>query len=101
MIKNFIYSAGMLCCLLASFSVKGQVKEPGWPTPNAASLGKYGDIPVSHHTGVTNISIPIYTIQEGDINLPISLDYHSSGIKVDEVASWIGLGWSLNVGGND
>ncbi len=68
-------------------------------TPNAGSLGKYGDIPVSHHTGVPNISIPIYTIKEGPLSLPISLSYHSSGIKVDEVASWVGLGWSLNAGG--
>ena len=33
------------------------------PSPNAASLAKFGDIPVSHYTGATDISIPIYTIQ--------------------------------------
>ena len=71
-----------------------------FPTsPNAASLGKYGDIPVSHHTGVPNISIPIHTLTEGELSVPISLSYHSSGIKVDELASWVGLGWSLNAGG--
>lgn len=74
-------------------------KEPVPPTPNVSSLGKYGDIPVSLHTGVPNISIPIYTIKEGDISLGISLNYHSSGVKVDEIASWVGLGWSLNAGG--
>lgn len=32
------------------------VKPPGYPSPNAASFGKYGDIPVSYHTGVPDIS---------------------------------------------
>ncbi len=76
-----------------------QFKEPIPRTPNAASLGKYGDIPVSHYTGVPNISIPIYTVTEGELSLPISLSYHGSGIKVNETASWVGLGWSLNAGG--
>jgi YD repeat-containing protein len=69
------------------------------PSPTAAALGKYGEIPVSLYTGVPNISIPLYEIQEGDIKLPISLSYHASGIKVEEVASNVGLGWSLNAGG--
>src|SRR3990172_4259797 len=68
-------------------------------TPNAASLGKFGDIPVSYHTGVPDISIAIYNLKEGALSLPVSISYHSSGIKVNETASWVGLGWSLNAGG--
>ena len=69
------------------------------PTPNAAALGKYSDIPVSYYTGVPNIGIPIHTLKEGPLSLPISLSYHASGVKVGETASWVGLGWSLNAGG--
>lgn len=72
---------------------------PTFHSPEAASLGKYGDIPVSHHTGTANISIPIYTLSDGPLSIPISLSYHSSGIRVDEMASQVGLGWSLNAGG--
>jgi hypothetical protein len=85
--------------ILCGSTLIAQVKEPAFPTPNAASLGKYGDIPVSYHTGVPEISIPIYTIREGQLSVQISLSYHSSGIKVSETASWVGLGWSLNAGG--
>jgi len=69
------------------------------PSPTVASLGKYGNIPVSNYTGIPNISIPLYTIKSGEIELPITLSYYSSGIKVSEEASWVGLGWSLNAGG--
>ena len=67
-----------------------------FPSPNAASIGKYGDIPISYHTGVPNISIPIHTISAGSLSVPVSLSYHSSGVRVDELASWVGLGWSLS-----
>jgi hypothetical protein len=66
------------------------------PAPNAGSLGKYADIPVSYFTGVPDISVPIYTVEEGPLKLPVSINYHASGIKVAETASWVGLGWSLN-----
>jgi len=68
-------------------------------SPTAASLGKYGDIPVSYHTGIPQINIPLYTVKAGTLSLPISLDYHASGLKVTEPAGWVGAGWSLNAGG--
>jgi YD repeat-containing protein len=69
------------------------------PSPDAASLGKYGDHPVSLSTGLVDISIPLFEIGTKRIKLPISISYHSSGIKVDEIASSVGLGWALNAGG--
>ena len=68
-------------------------------SPTAASLAKYGDIPVGLHTGTPEISIPIYNLQGKNISVPISLSYHASGMRVEELASWVGFGWSLNAGG--
>lgn len=67
-------------------------------SPNAGSLGKYFDFPVSLATGTPSISIPLYTIQTGKISVPISLSYNASGVKVGERASWVGTNWSLNAG---
>ncbi len=67
--------------------------------PNTASIEKFGSYEVNLFTGLPDISIPLYTIDAGDVKVPISLSYHASGIRVQEVASWVGLGWALSAGG--
>jgi len=67
--------------------------------PNEASINKFIDFPVDKSTGIPDIDIPLYTITDGDFKIPISVSYHSAGIKVEEMASNVGLGWSLNAGG--
>ena len=68
-------------------------------SPQAADLKKYGEYPIDYSTGVPNISIPLYEIVVGDFTLPITMAYHASGIKVQEIASPVGLGWTLLAGG--
>ena len=69
------------------------------PSPNAASLGQYGNVPISYYNGTTNINIPLHDIELAGQKLPISIGYNSSGIKVTQEASWVGLSWALNAGG--
>ena len=84
---------------LSAQATNGQIRDVVMPSANASSLGKYGDIPVSYYTGVPSVGIPIHTLSEGSISLPISLSYHAGGVKVGESSSWVGLGWSLQAGG--
>src|SRR5882724_3996369 len=56
------------------------------PSPEAASLGKYGQFNVSMNTGIPDITIPIYDLKVGSFTFPISISYNASGIKVAEVA---------------
>ena len=58
-------------------------------------ISRFGDIPVGYYTGTADISIPIYTIKEGGVQIPVMLSYHSSGVKVEDQATWVGLGWNL------
>lgn len=69
------------------------------PSPTAQNFMRYGEIPVDYSTGVPKIEIPIYTIKGKQLELPISISYHASGIKVNDISSEIGLGWVLNAGG--
>ncbi len=68
-------------------------------SPTAGSLAKFVDIPVSLHTGMPEINIPLYTLQQGPISLPIGMSYHASGLKTVEPAGWVGANWALNAGG--
>lgn len=70
------------------------------PSPNAMAMNKFVDVPVSYYTGTPSISVPIYQIQMQQLSLPISLSYHASGLKVEDQASWVGAGWTLNAGGS-
>ena len=102
--RSHIYALTLIICLYNIFILQAQpinnyTKDVAMPAPNAAALGKFGDYTVGNFTGVPDISIPIYTVQEGPLSLPIGLSYHASGLKVAEMASWVGAGWSLNCGG--
>lgn len=66
--------------------------------PNAGSLSKYFEIPVNMASGIPGIQIPLYTIQTGNIKIPIVLSYHAGGIKINDDAGWVGMNWSLSAG---
>lgn len=68
------------------------------PTPEAASLFKFSEFPIDHASGSVTTSIPIFTANSGRIKVPVSLSYTSSGNRVQDIASSVGLGWNLNFG---
>lgn len=72
---------------------------PAVQSPSAASLGKFGDIPVSLYVGTPNITIQLAEIKSGNIIVPISLSYDASGTRPDQRPTWVGLNWMLNCGG--
>ena len=51
--------------------INNYVKDVVMPSPTATSFGKFGEIPVSYHTGVPNISVPIYTATSGSLSTSI------------------------------
>lgn len=69
------------------------------PSPEVASMVRNVDYPVSPFTGQVDISLPIYTITEGNLSVPISIQYLSGGLKVDDQPGNLGLSWVLNAGG--
>ena len=96
MIKNTI----VLLIIFQSYLGIGQtVPSIIPPSPEASSLLKFTEVPVSLYTGLPNIEIPLFVIESGGVTVPISLSYHARGIKVAEIGSRVGLGWALNAGG--
>ncbi|WP_437922093.1 hypothetical protein [Sphingobacterium sp. LRF_L2] len=64
-------------------------------TPNVASMLKHVDFPVNHYTGIPEIKLPLYNVKVDDFELQLNLNYLSTGLKVSEAASNVGLGWNI------
>lgn len=102
--KNSSLKAVLIFPLLvtAIFALGQGVTNPKMPfvapsSPEAATLGKFINYPVSYNVGLPDISVPLYEIKAGDLVIPITLSYHAGGNKVADKGSWVGLGWSLQI----
>jgi YD repeat-containing protein len=69
------------------------------PSPEASSVFKFTEVPVSYFSGLANTSIPLFDIKAGSVNIPVNLSYHARGVRVEEIAPRVGIGWSLHYGG--
>ena len=88
------------CLLFTTTVISAQQMLPAdVPTPNTASLGRLGDVPVSYYTGRPQVGVPIYTLKVRDFSLPVSLSYDTGGVLVNSLPSWVGQNWTLNNGG--
>src|ERR1700743_510878 len=100
--KDLLKSKILLVLVMAVFSrsLLGQsLPTVTPPSPSTQQFMKYVDYPVGSCTGVPEINIPLYTIKSGDLTVPISISYHSSGVKPSDPNGFVGLGWSINAGG--
>lgn len=69
------------------------------PAPDAAAIAKAGLFNINKNTGAPILNIPLMSVKGIKANVDISLTYATSGIRVDEIASRVGMGWTLNAGG--
>lgn len=88
----------LLLLVLSSTLFSQEISIP--VSPNISSLGEYGNFPIGYHTGTPVIEFPFYEINLDGLIIPIKLKYNSSGIRVDQSAGWVGLGWALETGGH-
>lgn len=98
--KNLPVLAALLCINILSIQAQLRVDKVIPPSFNSAALIKYCDHPVGYHYGIPKIKYPIRTLINDDLFVPINLNYHALGIKVEEEATWTGLGWYLDAGGS-
>ncbi|MBB5334830.1 hypothetical protein [Chryseobacterium koreense] len=68
------------------------------PSPNSAAFEKYGMVPVNLSSGVITPSVPLFTIPMGSNSFEVKIYYSSQGLRVDEMPTSLGMGWSLNLG---
>lgn len=63
----------------------------------SSSYGQ-GEIPVDMFTGTPRVGVPLWTVTERDISVPIGLLYSANGVRVNESSGPVGIGWSLSAG---
>lgn len=73
----------------------GGLYNPSVP-PEVARANAIGNVPVNLYIGAPSINLPIYTLTEGRLSVPLNLNYYHAMVKPTAVAGWTGLGWELN-----
>ena len=95
-----------LTILIVLFGIKGVMAQrltdmTNYPaTPQTSALFKAIAAPVSYYTGQPDVSIPLYTISQDGVTVPITISFNTSGIFVNEEATSLGLGVRLDWGGS-
>ena len=97
--KNFLVIILLVICQLSYGQADYMRQVQLIPSPNSAGLVSDSDGPTSLLTGKPGISVPILQAGSRQLSVPISLHYNASGRKVNEMSTWVGLGWSLNCSG--
>lgn len=69
------------------------------PSPEAEKICQNKDVPVNLYTGNINLTIPLFFIENGETEFPISISYNGGGIRVTDESGSVGLGWTLNATG--
>jgi len=69
------------------------------PSPQSYQFTEFGKNSSNEFSGKININITIYNYSAGNLNLPISLNYSGSGVKVNDISSNTGTNWTLTTGG--
>ena len=68
--------------------------------PDAWNFLKYGgNTAPDLYTGTLHFSIPLYSYTDPDFEIPLSLDYTTSGFMPNATTGTTGMGWTLNAGG--
>lgn len=91
-----VLMATVIHCRYVSAQHKPGTSSLGLYAPSAASLMTFTDYPVSYMTGQPDISIPLYTIHSGSLELPVAIKFHMADfLRVNQMASPLGAGWSI------
>lgn len=101
MIKPNIFLLALLpLCLAINVSAQNMYGNVGVPSTGPGGSSGTDMVNVDLYTGTGSVSVPIYGYSIAGLNCGVSLSYNAKGIRVDQLASSVGLGWSLNAGGS-
>lgn len=69
------------------------------PSVESFQMTRYGNQAPALYTGAMETSLDLFTYQDPDFTLPVSLEYHFEGYRPFQGSGTVGLGWALSCGG--
>ena len=69
------------------------------PSVESFQMTKYGNTIPALYTGAMQLSQPLFTYQDPDFTIPVSLEYIFDGYRPFQGSGTVGLGWALSCGG--
>ncbi|REC40166.1 hypothetical protein [Chryseobacterium sp. 5_R23647] len=69
------------------------------PSPESFYKSTFGNTEINDFRGEPNVSIPLFSLQNGNIPLDLELKYTKAGVKVNDIPNSTGINWVLNTGG--
>lgn len=70
------------------------------PSAETFQINKYGNIVPSLYTGSMSYTVPLYTYNDEDFNIPMTLQYNFDGYRPAVHSGTVGYGWALDCGGS-
>jgi hypothetical protein len=98
-INLLFFINSLIGCLIFGQAPKGQTSYIDVKSPEAYAFEKYGNVPINLYTGSIDLKIPIASIDETGVSIPVTLNYDSSGFIPHKKADAGGVGWSVIAGG--
>lgn len=105
-LKTFFFNCAAVALLAAgTVHLRAQSLEPFnpygifSPSVEAWQMTRYGNLTPSLYTGAMTFSLPLYTYEDPDFTIPISLEYSFDGYRPAQHSGTVGYGWYLNCGG--
>src|SRR5688572_15350298 len=100
--KTFLFCLVLLP--VVELLAQSNVNNLGFPSPNNSFLNAVGGtsgVGVNLYSGTAQVNIPICELSSRVLNVPVSLQYTAGrGVKVQDFATSVGLGWQLSAGGS-
>lgn len=82
----------------ASENEKSLLPNVNPPSPESFAITEYGKNTFNDFRGKASVSIPLYNYKAGQLELPITIGHNGSGVKVNDLPTWTGINWTLNIG---
>lgn len=91
-----IRDLSFIALLLLPFQGRGQDFQPGG---EARGYLEEKNVMVDYSTGIFHYHVPLFTLGDGTVQLPVSLDYAARGVREEDESGLVGYNWALNTGG--